>query len=344
MKKLIIFIIILFSISLNAVVTDEEVEYIEEYWHTENPKEQIKSLNFKTKNFDITTEIIKYNYVPLWQDENAEILPYRIPENNQLKGYLHFNGTKKYFFNDNYSYAEYQAFEQIVCDKKDYINLIFVQIELDSEIKFKEMVFTPYIFKIIKKLNNEYNLIDVSENNKKILNYSNNSISLNLSYKAKYRYPYYNKEKIINRLVETGFCKKDEIVEGKIVVLEEVKVLSLEELINKIKNQDIKIDTYYLVNSFSKYSLENKTVQKYNDIAYYLQQANANEEAIFLLEKIIEKYPNRIVAYLNLADAYIGINDKEKAKENYKKYIELMKQDNKDERIPKRVLEFLENE
>lgn len=340
MKKLIIFTIILFSISLNAVVTDEEVEYMEEYWHTENPKEQIKSLNFKTKNFDITTEIIKYNYVPLWQDENAEILPNRIPENNQLKGYLHFNGSKKHFFNDDYSYAEYQAFEQIVCDKTDYINLIFVQIELDSEIRFKEIVFTPYILKITTKLNDGYNLIDVSENYKEILNYSNNSISLNLSYSSKERYPYYNKEKIINRLVETGFCKKDEIIEGKIVNLESVKVLSLEELMNKIKDNDIKIDTYYIVNSFVKYPLTNKTVQKYNDIAYYLQQANANDEAIFILEKIIEKYPNRTVAYLNLADAYLGINDKEKAKENYKKYIELMKQDNKEEKIPKRVLEF----
>ncbi|QKF73927.1 hypothetical protein AFAEC_1775 [Aliarcobacter faecis] len=83
-----------------------------------------------------------------------------------------------------------------------------------------------------------------------------------------------------------------------------------------------------------------KTLTQYNDIAYYLQQANANEEAIFLLEKIIEKYPNRTVAYLNLADAYLGKNNKEKAKENYKKYIELMKQDNKEEKIPKRVLEF----
>ncbi len=92
------------------------------------------------------------------------------------------------------------------------------------------------------------------------------------------------------------------------------------------------------LNYFSK---ENITI--YNDTAYYLQQANANDEAIFLLEKIIEKYPNRTVAYLNLADAYIGINDKEKSKENYKKYIELMKQDNKEEKIPKRVLEFLKN-
>ena len=50
--------------------------------------------------------------------------------------------------------------------------------------------------------------------------------------------------------------------------------------------------------------LSTKNLSSYNDIAYYLQQANANDEAIFLLEKIIEKFPNRTVAYLNLADAY----------------------------------------
>jgi tetratricopeptide (TPR) repeat protein len=86
--------------------------------------------------------------------------------------------------------------------------------------------------------------------------------------------------------------------------------------------------------------INTKTLQKYNDTAYYLQQANANNEAIFLLEKIIEKFPNRTVAYLNLADAYDGIYNKEKAKENYERYINLMKQDNKENKIPKRVLEY----
>ncbi len=75
-------------------------------------------------------------------------------------------------------------------------------------------------------------------------------------------------------------------------------------------------------------------------IAYYLQQANANDEAIFLLEKIIEKFPNRTVLYLNLADAYYGINENEEAKVNYEKYIEFMKKSGKENKIPKRVLEY----
>jgi len=94
MKKLIIFTILLFSISLKAIVTDKEVEYMEENWYLKDPLEQIKPINFKTKNFDITTEIIKYNYVPSWQDEDLNYISAKI----HINGYLNFNGTKKAFF------------------------------------------------------------------------------------------------------------------------------------------------------------------------------------------------------------------------------------------------------
>jgi tetratricopeptide (TPR) repeat protein len=104
------------------------------------------------------------------------------------------------------------------------------------------------------------------------------------------------------------------------------------------KDSSFDIDT--LESIINEIPITTKTLTQYNDIAYYLQQAKANDEAIFLLEKIIEKFPNRTVAYLNLADAYDGINDKEKAKENYEKYINLMKQDKKENKIPQRVLEY----
>ncbi|MDD2896586.1 MAG: tetratricopeptide repeat protein [Aliarcobacter sp.] len=116
---------------------------------------------------------------------------------------------------------------------------------------------------------------------------------------------------------------------------------TIEELLNAIQNKKsntILTTDFNII--FENEELNQKTVQKYNDIAYYLQQANANDEAIFLLEKILEKFPNRTVAYLNLADAYDGLGNKEKAKENYEKYINLMKEDNKEVKIPKRVLEF----
>ncbi|WP_312400015.1 tetratricopeptide repeat protein, partial [Chryseobacterium sp.] len=67
---------------------------------------------------------------------------------------------------------------------------------------------------------------------------------------------------------------------------------------------------------------------------------NKFDVGIFLLKKIIQKFPSRVVAYLNLADNYWAINDKDLAKKNYKKYIELMKSQNKDQsKIPQRVFE-----
>jgi len=55
-----------------------------------------------------------------------------------------------------------------------------------------------------------------------------------------------------------------------------------------------------------------KNLTQYNNIAYYLEKAKAYHESIYLLEKIIEKYPNRIVAYIYLGNAYLGNNKKTK--------------------------------
>lgn len=184
------------------------------------------------------------------------------------------------------------------------------------------------------------------------------------TYNPKEFYPYFNEQRILNRLYETNTCDKELTEKANIEVLVGDKWIPQEqswnikdEISNNInsssKNPSITLNQL-LENSKTnqKVSIEDindvlkneelnqKIVQKYNDIAYYLQQVNANDEAIFLLEKIIEKFPNRTVAYLNLADAYNGINNKDKAKENYEKYINLMEQDNKENKIPKRVLEY----
>lgn len=75
-----------------------------------------------------------------------------------------------------------------------------------------------------------------------------------------------------------------------------------------------------------------------NDKAYYLEQVGGYEEAIYILNKIITKEPERVVAYLNFGDAQWGVNKKEEAKRSYKKYIQLMKSQGKNlKRIPQRV-------
>jgi hypothetical protein len=86
-----------------------------------------------------------------------------------------------------------------------------------------------------------------------------------------------------------------------------------------------------------EFSKENLT--KYNDIAYYLEQSKEYDEAVFLLEKIINVFPDRTVAYLNLGDAYWGLGNTDKAKKAYKIYFGQMKESRKGPKIPYRVLE-----
>ncbi len=109
------------------------------------------------------------------------------------------------------------------------------------------------------------------------------------------------------------------------------------------KNQNlIQINYFFNDKSFNQdATISTKTLTQYNNIAYYLEKAGAYKESIYLLEKIIEKYPNRIVAYINLGDAYLGNKQKTKAIKAYKKYIELMKKTGKEKKIPKRVLELV---
>jgi tetratricopeptide (TPR) repeat protein len=100
----------------------------------------------------------------------------------------------------------------------------------------------------------------------------------------------------------------------------------------------LKGDTIVLKQSLKNVSIRN-AITKYNDIAYYLEQSGLYKEAIYLLEKVIENFPDRTVAYINLGDAYWGLGKKEHAKKAYLVYVEQMTSKNKKEKIPKRVVE-----
>ncbi|WP_378184182.1 hypothetical protein [Aquimarina sp. SS2-1] len=65
------------------------------------------------------------------------------------------------------------------------------------------------------------------------------------------------------------------------------------------------------------------------------------KKPVFLLEKIVEEVPDRTVAYINLGDAYWGLQEKEKTQKAYNIYVEQMKTKGKETKIPKRVLERL---
>lgn len=84
--------------------------------------------------------------------------------------------------------------------------------------------------------------------------------------------------------------------------------------------------------------LDNSSVSNYNNLAFYLEKNKQYRESIFLLKNILEKYPVRIVTWLNYGDSLWEINEKSQAKSAYQKYILLMKSQGKDQsKIPQRV-------
>ncbi|CRL49794.1 tetratricopeptide repeat protein [Pseudomonas sp. URMO17WK12:I11] len=76
-----------------------------------------------------------------------------------------------------------------------------------------------------------------------------------------------------------------------------------------------------------------------NDLGFLFEQSGHYGEAVELLNYVVVNNPDRMVAYLNLADSYWGLGSKKLAAENYKKYHSLMVQSGKTEKIPKRVIE-----
>lgn len=100
---------------------------------------------------------------------------------------------------------------------------------------------------------------------------------------------------------------------------------------------------YYTWNWYENININNKNLTKINDIAFNCQKARNFYPAIDVLNKIIQKYPDRVVAYLNLADNYWATYNPKLAKENYRKYIELMKSQKKDlKKIPNYVYKRIE--
>ncbi len=106
---------------------------------------------------------------------------------------------------------------------------------------------------------------------------------------------------------------------------------------SKLYDRILMHDKYKTLDYLNYVDINKSTVQKYNDIGFFLLEAKQYEQAIYILENVLYKYPNRIVAYINLGDAYWGLDNKSDAKEAYKKYIELMKANGKQSKIPQRI-------
>lgn len=160
---------------------------------------------------------------------------------------------------------------------------------------------------------------------------------------------YINKEWKLNKTISYNLsresntiCINNLIDQEKCLILKEgesTKLLNNFKSFLKENKSTSNISEELIYTLLFNFKLNEKTIINYNDIAYYLEQSKAYKEAIYLLEKIIKKSPRRTVAYINLGDAYWGINNNEKAKSAYLHYVELMKTSGKESKIPNRVKE-----
>ncbi|PWN66569.1 tetratricopeptide repeat protein [Chryseobacterium oncorhynchi] len=93
-----------------------------------------------------------------------------------------------------------------------------------------------------------------------------------------------------------------------------------------------------------KFTLSQRNLDDYNNIAFALSKNGNQKAGIELLKQIITKFPDRTVAYLNLADSYWNIGEKDKAINYYKEYLTLMKTQKKDlKKIPRYVHSRIES-
>ncbi len=140
---------------------------------------------------------------------------------------------------------------------------------------------------------------------------------------------------------DQGISKENWSLDKKIYNIDDkVELLSLFADIKKLyKKQEFK-KLQGLMNGIdlTQIKVNKSNISKYNDIAYYLQKASINKEAIVLLKKVISSDYHRAVAHYNLADAYRALGEKEKALKEYHTYVEQMRKQGKEKRIPNKVL------
>ncbi|WP_223578952.1 tetratricopeptide repeat protein [Sphingobacterium sp. GVS05A] len=86
-----------------------------------------------------------------------------------------------------------------------------------------------------------------------------------------------------------------------------------------------------------------KNVLAANEIGYFLEQANQLDAAQVFLDKVIARFPEREVAYLNRGDVFFkkGQSSYKKAQKDYRTYIALMNKRGLQAKIPQRIATFL---
>lgn len=146
---------------------------------------------------------------------------------------------------------------------------------------------------------------------------------------------------------ETQKCESSDCL-SKLQLVSDVEKKIKEELLVEFKNATSRLykdesrfanfpKRSFIERYIGEYGYSSASQQVFNDVAFFWQQAGFNNDAIWLLKKVISESPKRTVAYLNLADAYWAEGDQASAGKNYKVYTELMSEDGKQAKVPDRA-------
>lgn len=98
-----------------------------------------------------------------------------------------------------------------------------------------------------------------------------------------------------------------------------------------------------LESDISPYMEPGEYITILNDYGFFLEQSGENEKAVEVLENVLLLDPERMVTFLNLADALWSLNSNHEAVINYQIYIEMMESNSLHEQIPYRAEERILN-
>ncbi|WP_378172713.1 hypothetical protein [Aquimarina sp. SS2-1] len=127
--------------------------------------------------------------------------------------------------------------------------------------------------------------------------------------------------------------------------LQKTDELSLKRLVDNLDKQcnfDLLGNKKMLAIVSNEVAISENNLESYNILEKKLKDKEFYLESIFLSGIVLRTYQNS-QSYLNLADSYWELNKIDLAKKAYQKYIQLMSENDKEDKIPKRVSSRLNN-
>lgn len=323
------------------IVADDNNFYFSEISQKlDNNLIKLKSRNiyFESENFNLNINSLKNNWGIIKYTKGNKPTIFSFVDYNLLLS----DKNEKVLANNDLIRIENTS---LFVNQKEYKGLIKNEMSLTTSLEIiddKSFVLTYEYNASSTKMKQVYNFVYKNDStyliSKEILKYSKEGSLSNKVYLKNYKLTnkLYNDLEDIGSSLNSSFSKNNSFAFTNLY----------DNIYNKIGTVNFTItnDDRFVKTPLNgdKYIKDIKiiNIDKLNDVAYYLEQLGEYNESIFFLNNIIDNNPQRVVAWLNLADAQWGSNKKKEAKLSYQKYIYLMKIQNKDiQKIPKRVYE-----